>query len=93
MKKIARFEFECVVDVILRIVKKMIDLFEEIGMILKRKFTLNDFVFVFLNLKFENLEMFEMGNRQKLDKERVIEEFRQEIENYFNRISCGSLDL
>ena len=41
--------------VILRIVKKMIDLFEERGMILKRKFTLNDFVFVFLNLKFENL--------------------------------------
>lgn len=34
-----------------------------------------------------------MGNTQKLNKEKVLEEFRQEVENYFNRISSGSLDL
>jgi hypothetical protein len=61
-------------------------------MVLKRKLSLNDMVFVFMNLKFENMEMFEMGMRQKMDKELVLEGFRQEIENYFNRISCGSLD-
>lgn len=63
------------------------------GMILKRKINLNDFVFVFLNLKFENLQMFELGNEQKLDKERVFDEFKQQVQNYFNRISCGTLNF
>jgi hypothetical protein len=66
---------------------------EEKGMVLKRRLSLSDFVFVFMNLKLENLEMFEMGGKQRLRKEEVLEGFRQEMENYFNRISCGSLDF
>jgi hypothetical protein len=62
-------------------------------MVLKRKLNLSDFVFVFSNLKFENLEMFELGGRGdvKVKKEEMVEGFRQEVENYCNRISCGSL--
>ncbi len=60
---------------------------------LKRKLNLSDFVFVFSNLKFENLEMFELGGRGdvKVKKEEMVEGFRLEVENYCNRISCGSL--
>lgn len=93
MKKILRLEFEYVVESIMRIVRKTVDVFEEKGMVLARSMGLGDFVFVFLNLKFENLEMFELGSRQKLNKEGVLDDLKQEIENYFNRISCGSLDF
>ncbi len=42
-------------------------------MVLKRRLSLSDFVFVFMNLKFENLEMFEIGEKQRLNKEVVLE--------------------
>jgi hypothetical protein len=82
-----------VVDAVLRIVRKTINLMEERGMVLKRKLSLSDFVFVFTNLKFENLEMFEIGTRPKVEKDETLDGFRQEIESYCNRISCGSLEF
>lgn len=92
-RKAIILEFEYVIEAILRIVRRTIDGMEEKGMVLKRRLNLSDFVFVFMNLKFENMEMFEMGKKQRVSKEGVLEGFRQEMENYFNRISCGSLDF
>lgn len=33
---------------------------------------MNDFVYVFMNLKFENMEMFEIGSQQKVDMKEVL---------------------
>ena len=68
IKKITREEFHDVICSIETIIRVMLINLEQERIFLKRKITLNDLVFVFLNLKFENMEMFEIGTNQHLDK-------------------------
>jgi hypothetical protein len=39
------------------------------------------------------MEAFELGAHQKIDKEYVLSELKQEMYHYFNRVSSGSMDF
>jgi hypothetical protein len=39
------------------------------------------------------MEAFELGVHQKIDKENVLSELKQEMYHYFNRVSSGSMDF